>query len=306
IVSNSEHESNIAPWLDLARVGVETRFWNIDPDSRELSLDALSSLMGPRTRLVSVTHVSNIFGTINPIREIADIVHQHDALLCVDGVAFAPHRAIDVRALDADFYVFSCYKTFGPHHALLYGKLPLLRDLPSQNHALVANDNIPYKFQPGNVNYELSYGMTGVMDYLRQLTTHDDGNSNVGSDTAVDDRAAVHKAFDMIAEHEEMLGTHLLDFLRDKPNTHIIGWDSADPARRVSIISFTVDGFGNSDIVRTVDEHGVGIRFGHFYSARLIEALGLIRDEGVVRVSMAHYNTVDEVMRLTETLDRLF
>jgi len=306
IVTNSEHESNIDPWLSLERIGVEIKFWNFDPDDHGLRLEDLASLMGPRTRLVSVTHTSNIFGTINPIRQIADLVHAHGALLCVDGVAFAPHRAIDVRATDADFYVFSCYKTFGPHHALLYGKLSLLKDLPSQNHSLVAADNIPYKFQPGNVNYELSYGMTGLVDYLRELAVQDGSGTGTLPDKSEVGRTAVLDAFDAIGQYEERLSDRLLDFLRSKPNVKILGLDSADRKRRVSIISFTVDGVKNSEIVRRVDDHKIGIRFGHFYSARLIEALGLPSDEGVVRVSMVHYNTIEEVDRLTGVLEQLF
>ncbi len=306
IVSNGDHESNIGPWLNLERVGVEIKFWNVASDSHELRLEDLVSLMGPRTRLVSVTHTSNIFGTINPVRKIADAVHEHGALLCVDGVAFAPHRAIDVRAMDADFYVFSCYKTFGPHHALLYGKMSHLKELPSQNHFLVAEDNIPYKFQPGNVNYELSYGMTGLTDYLNELAVqHGDGTRAVPEKPEVG-RVSVLEAFEMIGEHEEALSAHLLDFLHGKPNARIIGLDSADRDQRVSIISFTVDGVRHSEIVGRVDDHKIGIRSGHFYSARLIDALGLPSDGGVVRVSMVHYNTVDEVERLTELLERVF
>ena len=306
IITNSEHESNIGPWLGLDRVGVKVKFWNFAPDTHQLRLEDLISLMGPRTRLVSVTHTSNIFGTINPIREIADAVHERGALLCVDGVAFAPHRAIDVRAMDADFYVFSCYKTFGPHQGLLYGKLSLLKDLPSQNHSLVSANNIPYKFQPGNVNYELSYGMTGLIDYLNELAGQSGKGTGPATPQSEDGRASVLDAFQMIAEHEEVLSAHLLDFLRSKPNVRILGLDSADRDQRVSIISFTVDGVKNSEIVHRVDDHQIGIRFGHFYSKRLTDALGLPSDEGVVRVSMVHYNTVEEVERLTKVLEQVF
>jgi cysteine desulfurase family protein (TIGR01976 family) len=306
IVTDSDHESNIGPWLELERVGIEIKFWNVAPDNHELHLEDLVPLLGPRTRLVSVTHTSNVFGTINPIRRIADIVHESGALLCVDGVALAPHRAVDVQAMDVDFYAFSFYKCFGPHHALLYGKRSHLLKLPSQNHFFIAEEDIPYKFQPGNVNYELSYAMIGLMDYLDQLAQHNGNRTGVEPGTPVVDRTAVLEAFEMIAEHEEDLGTHLLEFLRGKPNTRIMGLDSADRNKRVSIVSFTVDDVESSEIVRRVDTHKIGIRFGHFYSARLIDALGLPSEEGVVRVSMVHYNTLDEVDRLTEVLDQVF
>jgi cysteine desulfurase family protein (TIGR01976 family) len=306
IVSNGDHESNIAPWLGLQSVGIAIKFWNIDPVDYRLSLDELARLMSPRTRLVSVTHTSNILGTVNPIRSISDIVHENNAMLCVDGVAYAPHRAIDVIELGADFYVFSCYKTFGPHHGLLYGKLSHLQDLPSQNHRLVGEHNIPYKFQPGNVNYELSYGMTGLMDYLEQLGATD-GNHATPEDGEPDRaRTAVVEAFSEIAEYEQTLSEPLLDFLCSKSQARIVGNESADRNERVSIISFTVDDKKSADVVRRVDEHKIGIRFGNFYSERLVDALGIPTTDGVVRVSMVHYNTVDEVGRLIDVLDGLF
>jgi len=181
-----------------------------------------------------------------------------------------------------------------------------LKELPSQNHFLVAEDKIPYKFQPGNVNYELSYGMTGLMDYLHELAEQNGVGTGTVPDRPEVGRASVLDAFETIGEHEEGLSAHLLDFLHSKPNARIIGLDSADRNRRVSIISFTVDGVKNSEIVRRVDDHKIGIRFGHFYSARLIDALGLPTDEGVIRVSMVHYNTIDEVERLTNVLERVF
>lgn len=300
IVSSGDHEANIAPWLELARVGVHVRSWDVNPGSLQLQLDDLEALMGSRTRLVAVTHASNILGTINPVRKIADAVHAHGALLCVDGVAYAPHRAIDVQAMDVDFYAFSFYKTYGPHHALLYGKRDLLVDLPSRSFFFIAEDDVPYKFQPGSVNYELSYGMLGLMDYLDELAGVADGPaSSVGRHG----RGAVESSFEMIAEHEEGLSSRLLAFLRDRPGVRIIGQEAADRAVRVPVVSFVVQGMPSSEIVARTDSHKVAIRFGHFYSARLIEGLGLAADEGVVRASMVHYNTLEEVDRLTSALD---
>lgn len=291
VVSSGDHEANVSPWLELERVGVKVKFWDVDPRSLELRLEDLESLMGPRTKLVAVAHVSNIMGTINTIREIAAAVHARGALLCVDGVAFAPHRAIDVQALDADFYAFSCYKTYGPHQALLYGKRDLLLELPSRSFFFIGEDDVPYKFQPGGVNYELSYGMLGLMDYLDELC---------GADGH--ERGTVEAAFAMIAEHEEALSARLLGFLRDRPGVRIIGREDADRSVRVPVISFIVDGMSSSEVVDRVDPHRIGIRFGHFYSARLIEQLGLASGDGVVRVSMVHYNTLDEVERLMSVL----
>ncbi len=294
IVSSGDHESNIAPWLELERIGVTVKFWDVDVETFQLQLEDLHALMGPRTKLVAVAHTSNILGTVNPIRDIADAVHAHGALLCVDGVAYAPHRAIDVEAMDVDFYAFSFYKTYGPHQALLYGKLDLLVDLPSRSFSFVAEDDVPYKFQPGGVNYELSYGMLGLMDYLDELAgTHNHS------------RSAVESSFAMIAEHEEALSARLLGFLRDRAGVQIMGLETADRAARVPIVSFVVEGMPSSEIATRMDTHRVAIRFGHFYSPRLIERLGLTAEEGVVRVSMVHYNTLEEVDRLVSELDRI-
>lgn len=295
VVSSGDHEANISPWVDLERVGVQVKVWDVDPQSYELRLEDLEALMGPRTKLVAVTHTSNILGTINPIREIADRVHARGALLCVDGVAYAPHRAVDVQALDVDFYAFSFYKTYGPHYALLYGKRDLLVDLPSRSFFFIPEDDVPSKFEPGGANYELSYGMLGLMDYLDEVAAE--------AATGRHHRSAVESSFALIAEYEEVLSDRLLDFLRDRPGVRIIGREDAGRAVRVPTISFVVDGIPSSEVVSRVDPHRIGIRFGHFYSARLIDQLGLASGDGVVRVSMVHYNTLDEIERLISVLD---
>lgn len=294
VVTDGDHEANIAPWVDLERAGARVRVWHVDPSTGELSVEDLRPLLGPRTRLVAVTHASNILGSINPIREIADLVHEHGAWLCVDGVGFAPHRAVDVRALGVDFYVFSFYKTFGPHHAVLWGRHELLLELPGHGFFFVEESDVPYKFTPGNVNYEASYGVLGILDYLNDLA----GGSSGG-------RPAVERSFDAIAEHEEALARRLLDFLTAAPGVRVVGCTRPDRERRVPIISFRVDGVVSADIVRAVDPHAIGIRYGHFYSRRLVAALGLPIDDGVVRVSMVHYNTLDEVDRLVTVLDSI-
>jgi len=303
IVTQGDHEANIGPWLELESHGAILRFWDVDPETGELDLEGLEALLGPRTRLVTVTHASNLLGTINPIRAIADAVHAHGAWLCVDAVGYAPHRAVDVRALDVDFYVFSFYKAFGPHHAVMYGKRAHLLALPGLSHFFIPEDDIPYKLQPGGVNYELSYAMLGLMDYLEALASGGKVGRNQ-TDAAVS-RASVVRAFDLIADHEERLSCRFLDFLATKQRARVVGLDVGDRGARVPILSFVVDGVASQDIVIGVDEHGIGIRHGNFYSLRLVEALGLPRDDGVVRVSMVHYNTVEEIDRLTGVLDSL-
>ena len=313
VVTDGDHEANIHPWLELERVGARIRWWRVDPDTGELPLDALEPLMGPRTRLVAMTHASNVLGSINPVRRVADRVHAHGAWLCVDGVGFAPHRAVDVQALGADFYAFSFYKTFGPHHAVLWGRKKHLLDLPGHAFHFIAEDDVPYKFQPGNVNYELSYSIVGLLEYLEEVAVRSgveapDEPTGLGGPTESGGRPrrrAVETAFAAIAAHEERLARRLLDFLGSRSGVRIVGHTTADRRRRVPIVSFVTPGRESRAIVEAVDRHHVGIRYGHFYSARLVDALDLPDPDGVVRVSMAHYNTVEEIDRLVGALHPL-
>ena len=294
IVSISEHESNYGPWELLKRKGVNIVQWTIEPDSFRLDPQRLASLMTDRTKLVCCTHASNILGTINPIREFADIAHAHGAKICVDAVAYAPHRLVDVRALDVDYYVFSFYKLYGPHHAVLYGRYDDLVAMPGQNHFFIEPTRTPYKFQPGNVNYELSFGCIGINEYLVEL-------GGRGGKVHKDERAAMGEAFDLISTQEEVVCRRLLDFLNAVPSVKIIGEKTADARLRVPTVSFTVKNLNSAKIVSAIDQYNIGIRYGDFYARRLAEHIDLEKD-GVVRVSMVHYNTTEEIDRLVERL----
>jgi cysteine desulfurase family protein (TIGR01976 family) len=292
ILTVFDHESNIGPWLALEERGVAFKFWSIDPDTFAVDLGELDRLLTPRTKLVCVTHASNILGTIMPVEEIARRVHEQGAQLCVDAVAYAPHRAVDVRATDADYTIFSFYKTYGPHFAVMVGKYDNLLELDGLYHYFYGRDKVPAKLEPGNTNYELAWGCTGIVDYLDEL----------GGGTG--DRAAIERAFDDIAAHEERIGERLLSFLRERNDVRVIGDRSADRAIRVPTISFKAEGRDSGEIVRAVDADGIGIRFGDFHSRRLVDHLGLQEGGGVMRVSMVHYNAIEEVDRLVESLDR--
>ncbi|MEM6521366.1 MAG: cysteine desulfurase-like protein [Cyanobacteria bacterium P01_D01_bin.71] len=301
IVTNCDHEANITPWMELQQQGIIIKTWKVRPASLELHLEDLASLLTPRTRLVAVTHASNVLGTINPIRAIADRVHAHGALICVDGVAYAPHRQVDVQALDVDFYAFSLYKVYGPHLAMLYGKREHLLALPSYNHFFIERAAIPYKFQPGGTSYELSYSATAVPQYFQALTQHHFREALANTPVGL-----ISQAFDLIQPHEEALSNRLLSFLRSKPNVRIIGQPEADGTRRVPTVSFVVDGLNSATVPPQIDSHHIGIRYGHFYALRLIQDLGLMPQNGVVRVSMVHYNTLEECDRLIALLNEIF
>ncbi|MDB5928322.1 MAG: cys/Met metabolism PLP-dependent enzyme family protein, partial [Polaromonas sp.] len=171
IVTNTDHEANIGGWTRLEKAGAVIKFWNVNLDTLALDLDDLQKLLSPRTKWVAMTHASNILGTINPVARVAELVHAAGARLLVDAVAYAPHRLVDVQASGADAYVFSFYKVFGPHFAVFWGKRDMLLQLPSLNHYFIGPEVLPYKLQPGNVNYELSYGCIGISDYLIAIGT---------------------------------------------------------------------------------------------------------------------------------------
>jgi cysteine desulfurase family protein (TIGR01976 family) len=293
IVTVSDHESNIGPWVGLEKLGVNIKTWNVNRESLELELGDLEGLLSKRTRLVAVTHVSNILGTINPVGEIADLVHKHGALICVDSVAFAPHRAIDVSAWDIDFLALSVYKVFGPHVAVLYGKYDLFAELDNLYHYFYDKDKIPAKLEPGNASYELAYSSTGIVDYLAELG---------GSAGDVPVRQKIELAFERITQHENILAEQLLSYLRSRDDCRIIGRERGDDPRRVPTISFAIESWDPGEIARRIDAYNIAIRFGDFHARRLIEYLGLDENNGVVRVSMTHYNTLTEVDALIAAL----
>ncbi|KHJ55696.1 aminotransferase [Aureimonas altamirensis] len=294
ILTNVDHEANIGPWLKHAARGVIIKWWRCDPETFELDLAALKALIGERTRLVCVTHASNILGTINPIAEIADIVHAAGAELVVDAVAYAPHRAIDVKALKADYYVFSVYKVFGPHHAVMYGRRDRLEALDNIYHYFFDKSRVPHKLEPGNINYECAWGAMGAVDYVEEI-------GRMGG--AADGRAAIEAGFDAIAEQERALSARLIDYLSSRNSVRVIGRTSSAVADRVSTVSFTVGAESSKRIVDAVDAAHIGIRNGDFYARRIVEEHGLMAQDGVVRVSMVHYNTLDEVDRLIAALE---
>ncbi len=299
IVTNTDHEANIGPWMNMTAHGIVVKIWEVNRDTLELELDDLDKLMTDKTKLVAFTHASNILGTIVPIREITEFIHKRGALSCVDGVAYAPHRAIDVQHWDVDFYVFSMYKVYGPHYSLLYGKKEILDKLPGINHFFIGIDDTPYKLQPGNVNYELTVGCQGVLDYVDVIYNHHYKNAS----SPLFDRYS--KVFNLFANHEEELAKPLINFLDDRKNVRIVGINSANKDKRVPTIAFTVDGKKSSEIPPLVDPHSMGIRWGDFYARRLIDYLGLSSNDGIVRVSMVHYNTMEEVSSLIRVLDTI-
>jgi len=302
LVCEGGHEANMGPWLRLARHGYEIDLWRVDPDTTEFDLDALDRLLDERTAVVAMHHVSNILGRIEPIAGICRRARAVGARTVIDGVAFAPHRAVDVAALDCDFYVFSTYKVYGPHMAVLFGRHESWGGLVGPNHFFVPDDAVPYKWELGGPNHEGCAGVLGTADFLRYVA----GTANGEAPPALPDRKTIHRAFERMAAWEAPLQDRLLAFLRDHPDYRIVGPDGANPddARsRVATVSFTYKERTSRDVAVSLNAQNLAVRYGHFYAYQLIEQLGLAPDDGVIRASFVHYNTLDEVDRLIAALE---
>jgi cysteine desulfurase family protein (TIGR01976 family) len=297
VVTIADHESNIGPWDRLRDAGIVIKTWPLNKDTYTLDIVDLEPLMSARTKLICVTHVSNILGSINPVREIADFVHARGARICVDAVAYAPHRAIDVQAFDVDYYVFSLYKTYGPHYALMYGKYDHLLELDTLYHYFYGKDKVPGKLEPGNPNYELAYATCGIVDYLGEI------GEKAGE--AGSTRQKIVAAYGAITAQENLLVDRLLTYLRGRNDCRIIGHAANRDGTRIPTISFVFDGRDSAEICKAMDAHRIAIRFGDFHSRRLVEYLDLTENNGMVRVSMVHYNTIEEIDRMTTALDTI-
>jgi selenocysteine lyase/cysteine desulfurase len=275
VISGVDHEANIAAWVDLAdRQGLVIKWWQL-PSSEtnpRLTVANLQPLLSERTRLVTCTHASNILGTIHDIKAIAKAVHGTPrGMLCVDGVAYAPHRPVDMRALGVDFYAFSWYKVYGPHISILYADAKAQEQMQSLGHFFNPHKTLESKIGLAGASYELVQAIPAVLDYL----------GPAGS-----------AVWETIRQQEYALQSILLEYLNGREDVTIYGEKSADTSLRVSTISFRVNGWGARELVETVEkDSNLAFRWGGFYSYRLVvQTLGL-GDDGVVRVSMVHYNT---------------
>lgn len=291
VISEIGHEANIGAWEKLSRKGVVIKTWKVDPETFESPISDLKQLLSDRTRIVAIVHVSNLLGGILDVAEVARLAHAVGAKVVVDGVAYAPHREIDVAAWDVDWYVFSVYKVFGPHMAALFGKFEAFDELNGPNHFFL-DPKTPYKFELGGVNHEGCAGVLAIKKYFDFLG----GTAGV--------RETLSRAYERFTELEMPLQERLMEYLLSKPQVKVIGPQHAD-ASRVPTISFVHERKPAPEIVAQVDKKGIGIRYGHMYAYRMCKALGIDTDEGVVRVSAVHYNTVEEIERLIDVIDEV-
>jgi cysteine desulfurase family protein (TIGR01976 family) len=295
IVTNQDHEANIGAWSRLEDEGIVVREWKVDPETAELHPMDLEALLGPKTRVVAFTHCSNVVASINPVREITDLIHEAGAWAIVDGVSFCPHGMPDVAGLGADIYLFSLYKVYGPHLGAMFITKQLNAELPYQGHFFNALKPSA-RFTPAGPDHAQIAAVNGVMDYMESLYTHHAAGEASASVMA----EAVRK---LIRDQETALLQPLLDFLSAQPRVRLLGKDRA--AGRAPTVAFSVQGQSSAGLAAKLAARGLGVGVGNFYAYRLVEALGYDPDDGVLRASFVHYTSPEEITRLIEALDQL-
>ena len=298
IVTNQDHEANIGAWRRLESVGAVIKEWKINPDNAELEIENLKLLLTNKTKIVAVTHCSNIVGSINDIKSIAKIVHQYDAYIIGDGVSYAPHGFPDVKDLDVDFYTFSLYKTYGPHLGLLYGKKEILDKLPNQNHEFL-KDNVPYTLNPGGPNHEELSSLIGIYEYFNNLYKHHYPNKEISI------RNKIETINGLISLHEETIANPLLEYINKRHDINLIGKNKIQNNNRAPTIAFTFKNISSQNISKQLVANGIATRNDNFYAWRCLKALGIDTEDGVVRTSMVHYNCKEEVENLINALKKI-
>ena len=287
LVSIMEHHSNLLPWqMVCRRTGAALKFMECEPDGT-LDLNKVASLITPKTKIVACTHVSNVLGRVNPIREIAELAHRVGAVMVVDAAQSTPHIPVDVQALGADFLSFSGHKVYGPMGiGVLYGREELLDAMPpfltggemiesvTREGAVFAE--LPHKFEAGTVNAADAVGLQAAIEYVKSV------------------------GFEQMHRQEVALTRRAMDGIRGIPSVHVLG--SENPEEHCGIITFTVDGVHPHDISEILASNGVAIRAGHHCAQPL---LAYLKHPSTARASLAFYNTEAEIDRLLDSLSTL-
>jgi cysteine desulfurase family protein (TIGR01976 family) len=298
IVSDVDHEANVATWLALEREGAKFLWWKMRPDG-SLHVDDLRPLLSSRTRLVACTVTSNALGTIVDVAVAARAAHEVGAEVFLDSVHYGPHGVIDVRKFNCDYLVCSGYKIFAPHMGFLWGKRDVLDRLPTFREDFIPNEP-PGKIEAGTFIYENVAGMDAAIAYLENLSSEAKGN---GTETGPNGRrASIVRAMEAIRAYEETLSRELLSVLGECKATIYGVAEQSRLQERVPTLCFNLPNAAPASVTEACSEAGIGIRDGHMYAPRLMKRLGVPQETGVVRASLVHYNTIEEIHRFGNVL----
>ena len=291
IVTQQDHEANSGVWRRLAAEGLTIREWTVDPDSGSLDPASLDALIGPRSKLLVFPHCSNIVAEMNPVAMICARAKAAGVLTVVDGVAAAPHGLPDVAALGADVYLFSTYKTFGPHLGLMVVRRALLDWLGNEGHEFNAAQTRK-RLVPAGPDHAQIAAAQGIADYFDGLDAHHGGGADAGRPQRVRER--LHLA-------EQPLLTRLLDYLASRRDLRVLG--PSEASRRAATVAVQTRRQPPAQLAAALAAHGIMAGAGHFYAVRLLRAMGVDPDIGALRLSFLHYTSAAEVEQLIVALD---
>lgn len=292
IVTNQDHEANTGPWRRLADEGIDVREWQIDPETGHLETDKLAAMLDDDVKLVCFPHCSNVVGEINPVSEIAAMAHSAGAFVCVDGVSYAPHGLPDVNALGADIYLFSSYKTYGPHQGCMVIRRNIGMTLPNQGHYFNA-DSLYKRFTPAGPDHAQIAACAGMADYIDLLAAH----HGSGGQPPAARGEVVHG---LMRRHEVDLLQPVLDFAASRNSVRLIG--PSDAEVRAPTVALACEKSGE-ELAAALVPYGIMAGGGDFYAVRALEAQGVDMDKGVLRLSFVHYTSKAEIDQLLEALE---
>lgn len=306
-VTRLDHDANISPWLLLARDrGAEILWIDFHPEDGTLDLASLDQALGKKPKIVAVGYASNALGTVNPVAEIIPRARAAGALVFIDAVHYAPHGAIDVKEIGCDFLACSAYKFFGPHLGILYGRRELLEELEAYK-VRPADDAVPHRFETGTPNFEAIAGLLGTIEYLEDVGNRfGEDPGSVPADDPAGRKLKLRRAAAAIRAHEQKLAAALLETLQKVPGVTIYGL--TDPARfdeRVATFSFRLANAGPRRIAEELDKDGIYAWDGNYYALEVTRRLNVEDKGGMLRVGAVHYNTLDEIESLGQSLARI-
>jgi selenocysteine lyase/cysteine desulfurase len=294
IVTNQDHEANTGAWRRLAAHGVTVREWRVDPETGMLAESDLERLLTERTRLLSFPHASNVVAHINPVARITARARAAGVITAVDGVAWAPHGLPDIGELGADIYLFSLYKTYGPHQGLMVVRAGLLERLGNEGHYFNAGE--PSKrLVPAGPDHAQVAAARGIAEYFDALDAHH-GNAGVSGARAARVRALLRHA-------EVPLLAKLLEYLGTRRDVRVLGPQAAE--QRAATVSFVSETIAPLEMVRSLARRGFMAGNGNFYAVRVLEAMNVNPDRGAIRLSLLHYNSSEEVAGVIEALEQI-